>query len=110
MSDRRGTTFSVILPKPHRLRDPKAIAAVRAIGISDLSGLPTNGAPPHHVIPVSCAGPDHRYNLLSNTSEQHRLCQDGLIPQDVQFKAIAMREGVSVETVIQEVNRMRGRG
>ncbi len=97
----------ISIPKPCRLRDVKAIQAARK-SFSELSGLPAHGEP-HHIIPRSVGGPDHAWNLIQLTAFEHRKAQDGMIPAKALFEIVARREGVDVDILIREVNRMRGR-
>ena len=105
------------VPKISRLVDPAAVEAAKK-PYSELSGKPTYGASPHHVISVGAGGPDHSFNLIQLTAEEHIQAHAGLISGDVLFAIIAEREEGSydfpglptVEYIKSEIKRMRGRG
>ena len=95
-----------MIPKVKRIKDPKAIEAVRK-PYSEISGKPTYGAAPHHVITVGSGGPDHPFNLIQTTGNEHVDCHSGKYSKDYLFGIIAEREGLTVEYIKHEVNRMR---
>ena len=97
------------VPKPVRLRDPKAIDAARK-PYCEVCGRPAQGEP-HHIIPRSVGGADHKLNLIQLCRRCHYgdVASGKLKPEQL-FAIIAKREGMAVEEVIAEVNRMRGRG
>ena len=95
-----------MLVKPKRIKDPDVIDAVRS-PYSEISGEPTYGAGPHHVITVGAGGPDHRYNLIQTTGIEHVECHAGKYSKDYLFAIIAKREGKTVEFIKDAVNRMR---
>jgi len=99
---------AVSVPKPHRLRDPKAIQAARK-DYCELCHRPAYGEP-HHLWSRGCGGPDHRFNLIQLCQQHHRDAQDALIPREFLINIVSRREGVDVETVIQKINQLRGRG
>lgn len=96
------------VPKVVRLRDPKAIKAARKPFCENCGG-PAYGEP-HHIIPRSCGGADHRLNLVQLCFKEHygAVATGELKPEQL-FAIIAKREGMAVEDVIREVNRMRGK-
>jgi hypothetical protein len=94
--------------KHQRIINRRAIEEARK-EYSELSGLPTFGAPPHHVIAVGAGGPDHAYNLIQLTGPEHIRAHAGKPPKDVLFGIIATREGITVEELKSELNKMRGR-
>jgi len=94
--------------KPARLIDPAAVEAARK-PYSEFSGFPTYGAAVHHVISVGAGGPDHRFNLIQLTAEEHVMAHKGLIKREQLFAIIAEREGVSAEFVRAEIRIMRRR-
>ncbi len=96
------------IPKHKRLVDPAAVEAARK-PYSEYSGLPTYGAPPHHVISVGAGGPDHPFNMIQLTGFEHMQAHNGEISRDTLFGIIARREGVTVEHLKSEIQRMRGR-
>ena len=94
-------------PKPVRLRDPKAIKAARKDYCESCHG-PAYGEP-HHIIPRSCGGADHRLNLIQLCFVEHfGDVATGTLKPERLFAIVAEREGMAVEDVIREVNRMRG--
>jgi hypothetical protein len=95
-----------MLLKVMRIKDPEAIKAVRK-PCSEISGEPTHGAAPHHVITVGSGGPDHPYNMIQTTGNEHIDCHSGKYSKDYLFGIIAEREGVTVEFIKSEINRMR---
>ena len=95
-----------MFPKIKRIKDPAAIDAVRS-PYSEISGEPTHGAPPHHVITVGAGGPDHRYNLIQTTGAEHIDCHNGKYSKRYLFSVIANREGVTIPHLLKEVNRLR---
>ena len=98
----------MMLPKPHRITSKAAIAAARK-DYCELCHRPAYGEP-HHLWSRGCGGPDHRLNLIQLCQRHHRDAEDGRIPREFLINIVSRREGVDVETVIREVNRMRGRG
>lgn len=95
-----------MFPKIKRIKDPAAVDAVRS-PYSEISGQPTYGAGPHHVITVGAGGPDHRYNLIQTTGIEHVDCHAGKYSKKFLFTIIAKREGKTVEFIMAEINRMR---
>jgi len=95
--------------KQQRIVDPEAIEAARR-KLSEISGKPTNGASPHHIYSVGAGGPDHRFNLIQTTANEHIDCHSGNYSKDFLLGIVAKREGETVEYLKTEINRMRGRG
>lgn len=97
------------IPKPQRLRDPKAIEAARK-PFCESCGGPAYGEP-HHIIPRSVGGADHKLNLIQLCLRCHfgDVATGKLRPEQL-FAIIAEHEGMTTDQVIVEVNRLRGRG
>lgn len=87
----------MMIPKLARLKDPAAIKAATK-PYSELSGKRAYGGP-HHVITVGAGGPDHTYNLIQLTTEEHTKAHTGEIKRDLLLEIIAEREGVTVEQI-----------
>ena len=98
-----------MFPKIKRVKDPVAIEAARKPR-SEISGEPTYRSAPHHIISVGSGGPDHPFNLLQTTALEHIQIHSGLYSRDELFQIVAEREGLTVEFVMSEVNRMRLEG
>ena len=96
--------------KVKRLVDKEVYAASRKewCEIPTCSNLTAGGS--HHVIPRSCSGPDHPYNLISLCVVCHTKAHDGNIPRSLQFAIVARREGVEAEELISTINRIRRGG
>ena len=101
----------MMYPKPARVRSKSAIEAARKEWCESC-GRPAY-AEPHHVVTVGAGGPDHRFNLIqlcgddhtrAHSSDKNRLTADRLLA------IVAMREGMLLEDVKREINRLRGRG
>ena len=93
--------------KCKRLKDPKALYMAKKF-YSELSGQRCYGGP-HHIISVGAGGPDHPFNLVQLTGEEHRKAHDGNIPRQKLWEVIARREGMEVAEIQRAVNIMRGR-
>ena len=94
--------------KKYRLADPEAIEAARK-PCSELSGLPTYGAAPHHwYITVGAGGPDHKYNLIQLTATEHIKAHAGEITKEQLAKIVAERESMPVAVLLAEIHNMRG--
>ena len=92
--------------KVQRLVDPDAIEAARK-PYSEISGEPTYGAAPHHIYPVGSGGPDHRFNLIQTTGNEHIKCHNGEYDKEFLLTIVAERESVTVDYVITTINNTR---
>ncbi|MGD0154026.1 MAG: hypothetical protein ABSC17_09790 [Thermacetogeniaceae bacterium] len=98
----------MIVLKPKRLVDKKAVAACRK-EYSEISELPAYGEP-HHIYPVSVGGPDHRYNLIQlDIFEHYGKVASGELTQDELLRKVAEREGIDMEEMRTAILRMMGR-
>jgi len=103
---RKGKQKSIF--KKYRLVDLEAIEMARK-PYSELSKLPTYGAAPHHwYITVGAGGPDHKYNLIQTTGEEHVKAHAGEITKEQISIIVAKREGMTVEVLKNEIRAMRG--
>ncbi len=81
------------IPKPKRLKDKKAIEAVRR-SFCEVCGRRDLGLHVHHIITKGSGGPDHRYNLITLCAECHTRTHAGRISQDCLWRIVGRREGV----------------
>jgi len=97
----------LMFPKTKRKKDKKAIEQARK-PYSELSGKPTRGEEPHHyLITVGAGGPDHPYNLIQLTWDEHTKAHAGNISEHKLVKIVAEREGVSEKEIIETVYRLK---
>jgi len=85
---------SVMLPKPKRLRDKRAIEAARK-PYCELCGRADMGLQVHHVVSRGSGGPDMPENLITFCASCHTLAHGGCISRDELWRVIAQREGTS---------------
>lgn len=87
------------LSKKQRIKDPKAIAAVRKDYCEiENCGRKATGEP-HHIRPRSLGGSDIPANLIQLCFECHRLAHDGKITYHQLIRIVAKREGLEAEEV-----------
>lgn len=95
-----------MLQKPKRVRNPKAIAAIRK-PYCEVCGRPAYGEP-HHIITRGAGGPDHPFNLIQLCGSCHyEKVPAGKLSREYLFRIVARREGKTVEEIKDAVNTMR---
>lgn len=92
----------MMIPKPKRIKDRKAIERVRK-PYCELCGRHDLGIHVHHIIPKGRGGPDHRYNLISLCAACHTKAHAGGIPQDDLWVVIGRRTGMEPSAVQEAV-------
>ncbi|HHV39722.1 MAG TPA: HNH endonuclease [Tepidimicrobium sp.] len=97
---------AVQIPKPKRLRNKKAIEAVRK-PYCELCGRRDMGLHVHHIITKGSGGPDHRCNLITLCAECHTKAHVGCLSQDRLWQVVGQREDVKPSAVTKTAQRLK---
>ena len=101
-------TSGFAFPKKPRVRSQRTIDKNRK-ALCEVCGRPAYGEP-HHIIPRSLGGPDHKYNLIALCWDCHYVeVANGRLTKEQLFPIVAEREKVSEEMLRRKVAFLMGR-